>query len=105
MRHSPAGSPAQQQRLTRGTPMNDDFRARARAWLAANAPRRASGEDDGESGQTTIADQQEFQAKLYDAGFAGITWPKEYGGQGLTSAEQLAWSQESRDYELPNGAF
>jgi alkylation response protein AidB-like acyl-CoA dehydrogenase len=85
--------------------MNDDFRARARAWLAANAPRHASGEDDGEPGQTTLADQKAFQAKLYDAGFAGITWPEEYGGQGLTSAEQIAWSQESRDYDLPNGAF
>ena len=85
--------------------MNDDFRARARAWLAANAPRRGSGEDDGESGQTTIADQKAFQAKLYDAGFAGITWPKEYGGQGLTGAEQIIWSQEARDYDLPNGAF
>jgi alkylation response protein AidB-like acyl-CoA dehydrogenase len=85
--------------------MNDDFRARARAWLAANAPRRSSGEDDSESGQTTLADQKAFQAKLYDAGFAGITWPKAYGGQGLTGAEQIAWSQESRDYDLPNGAF
>jgi alkylation response protein AidB-like acyl-CoA dehydrogenase len=85
--------------------MNDDFRARARAWLAGNAPRRASGEDDGESGQITIADQKAFQAKLYDAGFAGIMWPKAYGGQGLTGAEQMAWSQESRDYDLPNGAF
>jgi alkylation response protein AidB-like acyl-CoA dehydrogenase len=85
--------------------MNDDFRARARAWLAANAPRRGSGDDDGESGQTTIADQRAFQAKLYDAGFAGITWPKEYGGQGLTGAEQIIWSQEARDYDLPNGAF
>jgi len=85
--------------------MNDDFRARARAWLAANAPRRDSGGDDGESGQATLADQKAFQAKLYDAGFAGITWPKEYGGQGLTGIEQIAWSQESRDYDLPNGAF
>jgi alkylation response protein AidB-like acyl-CoA dehydrogenase len=85
--------------------MNDDFRARARAWLAGNAPRRAAAEDDGESGQITIADQKAFQAKLYDAGFAGIMWPKEYGGQGLTGAEQMAWSQESRDYDLPNGAF
>jgi alkylation response protein AidB-like acyl-CoA dehydrogenase len=85
--------------------MNDDFRARARAWLAANAPRRGSDDDDGESGQSTIADQRAFQAKLYDAGFAGITWPTLYGGQGLTGAEQIIWSQEARDYDLPNGAF
>ena len=89
--------------------MSDDFRARARAWLAANASRRGSGDDEAEAdsrGQAAvIAEQKAFQAKLYDAGFAGITWPKEYGGQGLTSAEQIAWSQESRDYDLPNGAF
>jgi alkylation response protein AidB-like acyl-CoA dehydrogenase len=89
--------------------MSDDFRARARAWLAANASRRGSGDDEAEAdsrGQAAvIAEQKAFQARLYDAGFAGITWPKEYGGQGLTSAEQIAWSQESRDYDLPNGAF
>jgi alkylation response protein AidB-like acyl-CoA dehydrogenase len=89
--------------------MSDDFRARARAWLQANAPRLPSGDDETEAenrGQAAvIAEQKEFQAKLYDAGFAGITWPVEYGGQGLTSAEQIIWSQESRDYDLPNGAF
>jgi alkylation response protein AidB-like acyl-CoA dehydrogenase len=89
--------------------MSDDFRARARAWLAANALRRASGDDEAESearGQAAVlAEQKAFQAKLYDAGFAGITWPKEYGGQGLTGAEQIIWSQESRDYDLPTGVF
>ena len=86
--------------------MSDDFRTRARAWLAANAPRRGSDEDgEGASQAAVISEQKAFQAKLLDAGFAGITWPKEYGGQGLTSMEQIIWSQESRDYDLPNGAF
>jgi len=86
--------------------MSDDFRTRARAWLAANAPRRGSDEDgEGASQAAVISEQKAFQAKLLDAGFAGITWPKEYGGQGLTSIEQIIWSQESRDYDLPNGAF
>jgi alkylation response protein AidB-like acyl-CoA dehydrogenase len=88
--------------------MSEDFRARARAWLEANAPRRAS-DDENEAetrGQAAVlAEQKAFQAKLYDAGFAGITWPREYGGQGLTAAEQIIWSQESRDYDLPTGAF
>jgi alkylation response protein AidB-like acyl-CoA dehydrogenase len=83
--------------------MSDDFRARARAWLEANAPRRGAAEDEGEA--TTLADQKAFQAKLYDAGFAGITWPREYGGQGLTGLEQIAWSEEARHFDLPNGAF
>jgi len=89
--------------------MSDDFRARARAWLAANAPRRAAGDDEAEAasrGQAAvIAEQKAFQTKLHAAGFAGITWPTEYSGQGLTSAEQIIWSQESRDYDLPTGAF
>jgi alkylation response protein AidB-like acyl-CoA dehydrogenase len=89
--------------------MSDDFRARARAWLAANAPRRAAGDDEAEAesrGQAAvIAEQKAFQAKLHAAGFAGITWPKEYGGQGLTSAEQIIWSQESAGYDLPTGVF
>src|SRR5246127_3871466 len=82
-----------------------DFRNRARAWLEQNAPHRGGGEASGEPGRADIATQKEFQAKLYDAGFAGITWPAEYGGQGLTSAEQIIWSQESRDYDLPTGVF
>ena len=83
-----------------------EFRIRARAWLEANAPRRASaGDADGEPGAASIAEQKAFQAKLYDAGFAGITWPREYGGQGLTNAEQIAFGQEARDFALPVSAF
>jgi alkylation response protein AidB-like acyl-CoA dehydrogenase len=83
-----------------------EFRERARAWLEANAPRKPGGDEPGEdSGPVGIAGQKEFQARLYDAGFAGLTWPKEYGGQGLTLAEQIAFSQVARDFSLPTGAF
>jgi alkylation response protein AidB-like acyl-CoA dehydrogenase len=81
-----------------------DFRDRARAWLAANAP-RPSGDAEEIGGSNGIKAQQAFQARLYDAGFAGITWPAEYGGQGLTNAEQIAFSEEARRYSLPVGAF
>ena len=83
-----------------------EFRRRARAWLAANAPRKADADGvDAEPGARGIAEQKAFQAKLYDAGFAGITWPREYGGQGLTNAEQIAFSEEARDFALPTSAF
>jgi alkylation response protein AidB-like acyl-CoA dehydrogenase len=83
-----------------------DFRNRARAWLAENAPRRSAGEDEpGESARADLEAQKAFQAKLHDAGFVGLTWPKEYGGQGLTNAEQIAFGQESRGYALPVGVF
>jgi alkylation response protein AidB-like acyl-CoA dehydrogenase len=83
-----------------------EFRSRARAWLEANAPRKESSHDaDGEPRVVDIAEQKVFQAGLYDAGFAGITWPREYGGQGLTNAEQIAFSEEARDFALPTRAF
>jgi alkylation response protein AidB-like acyl-CoA dehydrogenase len=82
-----------------------DFRSRARAWLKEHAPQRGGDDELSESGGTDIPTQKKFQASLYDAGFAGITWPKEYGGQGLTNAEQIAFSAEAREYALPTGAF
>jgi alkylation response protein AidB-like acyl-CoA dehydrogenase len=83
-----------------------EFRGRARSWLQANAPRRAgAGASGGEPVTAGVAEQKAFQARLYDAGFAGITWPREYGGQGLTSAEQFAFSAEARDFTLPTSAF
>jgi len=83
------------------------FRSKARAWLEANAPHNAGTDAaaSAEPGAAAIAEQKAFQAKLYDAGFAGITWPQEYGGQGLTNAEQIAFSEETRDFALPTGVF
>ncbi len=84
----------------------EEFRARAREWLAANAPRRSDGDDAEDTGDRAgVAAQKAFQARLYDAGFVGITWPKEYGGQGLTGAEQTAFGEEARHYALPVGVF
>ena len=82
----------------------EEFRSRARAWLEANAP-RSGGDGDERPTPVDIREQKAFQAKLYDAGFAGITWPKEYGGQGLTNAEQIAFSAEARNFSLPTFAF
>jgi alkylation response protein AidB-like acyl-CoA dehydrogenase len=82
-----------------------DFQNRVRAWLEQNAPRRGGGGAPGDSRRADIATQQAFQARLYDAGFSGITWPREYGGQGLTNAEQIAFTQVAREFALPVGAF
>ncbi len=90
----------------------DAFRQRARDWLAENGPRRPSKEDadpvmgpSHEMGSREELDYvsfaREFQAKLHNAGFAGITVPKEYGGQGLTRAHQVAYSREAAKYPIP----
>jgi alkylation response protein AidB-like acyl-CoA dehydrogenase len=89
----------------------DAFQERARDWLAANAPKRGTSEDLGPQGPSHdmgspeerdyVAFAREFQAKLHNAGFAGITVPKEYGGQGLTRAHQVAYNREAAKYPIP----
>ncbi len=93
----------------------DDFRQQAREWLAANAPRRGTPEAEAagrpnaamgsEAERRSIEAAKAFQAKLHDAGFAGITYPKEYGGQGLTRQHQNAFNAEAVGYVLPTFAL
>jgi alkylation response protein AidB-like acyl-CoA dehydrogenase len=90
----------------------ETFRQQAREWLAANAPKRGSSDDAQPMGgpahemgspeeRDYVTFAREMQAKLHDAGFAGITVPKEYGGQGLTRAHQAVYNQEAAGYALP----
>jgi len=81
----------------------ESFRLRARQWLAANMPRLAPGED---GTLTEISDDKwprarELQRLLYEGGFAGICYPREYGGLGLTPAHQRAFNSECAGYEMP----
>ena len=80
-----------------------EFAERARAWLADNLPRvdpaNPPDADRGEEGPWLRA--RELQKKLYEAGFAGICFPREYGGMGHPIEYQKAFDTESRDYEMP----
>jgi alkylation response protein AidB-like acyl-CoA dehydrogenase len=67
------------------------FRDEVRAWLKANAPKDDSGET---SQETLIANRRAWQKKLNEAGYVGITWPKEYGGRGAGFMEQLIFNDE-----------
>jgi alkylation response protein AidB-like acyl-CoA dehydrogenase len=83
------------------------FRLRARAWLAENFPRsegverplRAAESDEAELAE--IAHARELQRMLFDGGLAGICFPKEYGGQGLTPEHQMALNEECTGYAIP----
>ncbi|HTY28767.1 MAG TPA: acyl-CoA dehydrogenase family protein [Mycobacterium sp.] len=81
----------------------DEFAARARKWLAENMPSidpdNPPDADRGEEAPWQRA--RELQAKLWDGGFAGICFPREYGGLGLPIAYQRAFDIESRCYEMP----
>jgi alkylation response protein AidB-like acyl-CoA dehydrogenase len=84
----------------------EEFRARARAWLAANMERRdgpaVARRDADHYTPEVIATNRARQRKLFDAGLAGLTWPKEYGGQGLPDAFESAFGEEAAPYEMPD---
>jgi alkylation response protein AidB-like acyl-CoA dehydrogenase len=79
------------------------FAERARAWLADNMPRidpdNPPFADRGE--QASWQRARELQRRLYDGGFAGICFPREYGGLGLDIEYQRAFDAESLGYEMP----
>jgi alkylation response protein AidB-like acyl-CoA dehydrogenase len=77
------------------------FRTRVRAWLADNLPRRDRSSDGG----ITLAEAKALQARIFDAGFAGIAVPREYGGAGLTLDHQKAWADEVSGYQVPTNLF
>ncbi|MBI4561161.1 MAG: acyl-CoA dehydrogenase family protein [Candidatus Rokubacteria bacterium] len=79
------------------TPDQQAFRDEVRAWLRRNLPREwtsrvVSGPDVPRS--EAYAFLRDWQRKLYEAGFLGLTWPKEYGGRGLTFMEELVLHEE-----------
>ncbi|MBX9638167.1 MAG: acyl-CoA dehydrogenase family protein, partial [Mycobacteriaceae bacterium] len=79
------------------------FASRARTWLAENMPRidpeapPAVPRDAEQSWQRA----RELQKRLYEGGFAGICFPREYGGLGLDYEYQRAFDVESLNYEMP----
>ncbi|MEA2404620.1 MAG: hypothetical protein QOE08_1267, partial [Thermoleophilaceae bacterium] len=98
--------------MTATTTMSvEEYRAQAREWLAANLPRKAAGANAAaaaarrgmhEFTKEQIDGERPKQKHLHEAGYAGITWPVEYGGQGLTAAHERAFLEEAEGYELPN---
>lgn len=80
-----------------------EFRGRAKAWLADNMPRLDSPEvmtlRRDEIGSWLRA--RELQKRLYDGGFAGICFPRTYGGLGLSYAHKKAFDAEAQAHEMP----
>ena len=70
-----------------------EFTQAAQTWLAANrdgAPRDYGAITPPE----LIGAAKAWQRRIYDAGYAGIHWPTEFGGQGLTPAHHGAWMEQ-----------
>jgi len=86
----------------------EGFRERARSFIRSNL-RQVSPEElrytyargDDELELTMVKREREVQRMLFDAGLAGICFPREYGGQGLTPAHQKVFNEEIVGYEYP----
>jgi alkylation response protein AidB-like acyl-CoA dehydrogenase len=84
----------------------DAFRERARRFIRANLRHigpsvLALREHDDEAELAVVDRERELQRMLLDAGLAGICFPREYGGQGLTPAHQQVLNEELAGYEFP----
>jgi len=85
------------------TPEEAAFRAEVRAWLDKNAPREGGSGDDEDAGNLAAA--KAWQAKKAAAGYAQITWPKEWGGQGGTPIQQVIFNTEEAKCTTPGNPF
>ncbi len=99
-------SPADQEPVQESV---EDFQRRARSWIRSNL-RKLDPDESGAPSLKAVAEDTEgaifkharaLQRKLFDAGLAGICFPREYGGQGLSPAHQRALNEELRGYEYP----
>ncbi len=91
------------------TPEEAAFRAEARTWLEANAELRSPDDEGPGMGENlspeNVAAAQAWQKKKAEAGWACITWPKEYGGRGATPMENVIWNEEQAKFKTPGDVF
>ncbi len=84
------------------TPEEQSFRDEFRAWLQANIPEEW--EDFNSHDQTSEARfnfLRAWQKKMYEAGWAGINWPKEFGGRGASVIQQAIFIEEMARAQSP----
>jgi alkylation response protein AidB-like acyl-CoA dehydrogenase len=75
------------------------FRAELQEWIAANLPSGLRGSRGTE--EQLLGDLRIWSGKLDEAGYAGLTWPKEYGGAGASYSAQAVYMEEMGRTEAP----
>jgi alkylation response protein AidB-like acyl-CoA dehydrogenase len=85
------------------TPEQAAYRAQVRAWLDENSAQAPVLQGPGalQDEDEIIAARRAWQGRLAEGGLAGVTWPKEYGGQGLGPIEQVICNQEIGRAKVP----
>jgi alkylation response protein AidB-like acyl-CoA dehydrogenase len=78
------------------TPQEESFRDEVRTWLEENHPG-----PEPDSFDEIVQFRREWQRKMHEAGWAGISWPKEYSGRGATLIEQAIFVMEATLAQTP----
>jgi len=79
------------------------FRAEARAWLAEHAPATRDRLDAATTDRERFDASRAWQRELFDGGWAGITWPVEYGGRGGTARQASIFAEEQAQFRVSSG--
>jgi alkylation response protein AidB-like acyl-CoA dehydrogenase len=95
------------------TPQEAAFREEVYGFLAQHAKLKEgrsqvhsmSYDSGSEAEAEHVREAKEWQATLYDNGWAGITWPREHGGRGGTIVEQMVFNQELSKFDTAPGVF
>jgi alkylation response protein AidB-like acyl-CoA dehydrogenase len=81
------------------SPNEESFRDELRSWLEENHPGE---EPDGDEAAFNF--RREWQRKLHEAHYAGLSWPEEFGGRGATLIEQAIFGEELARAKAPSTA-
>lgn len=80
------------------TPEQEAFRKEVRQWLAANLPRELCVDDAMDEriapNREIFGKRRAWQARLNEAGYVGLFWPREYGGRAASLMEQIIFDEE-----------
>jgi alkylation response protein AidB-like acyl-CoA dehydrogenase len=85
------------------TPEQAAYRSQVRTWLEQHKSQAPvlHGPDALKDEAKIVAARRAWQGKLAEGGLAGVTWPQEYGGQGLGPIEQVICNQEIARAKVP----
>jgi len=85
------------------TPEQETFRQELRTWLKANVPPEAHAlrHLQPQASPEDLASLKAWQKKVYEGGWAGVSWPKEYGGRGASLVERMIFDQEMAAHKAP----
>jgi alkylation response protein AidB-like acyl-CoA dehydrogenase len=84
------------------TPEQVQFRDELRAWLRENLADELATPVPAMGAETGVERRRRWQRRVHEAGYAGVSWPKEYGGRGLSQIEAMIVGEEMARAKAPD---